>query len=165
MVFVLANARTPLGPTAATIFRIVAIVAIVGFIALLLARRRALSGPRPAPAAADVNLFGRNYWLIVAAELALLAAGLAALSAFGAPRQTYVAWIALIVGLHFIAFRYADVWRGSSAGPAALLVVLGLAGLGSAATSHARWIPLVSGVLSGLILLGGSLSVAFRELA
>ncbi len=161
MVFVLANASTPLGPTAATIFRIVAIVA---FIALLLARRRALSGRRPAPAGADVNLFGRSSWLIVAAELALLAAGLAALSAFGAPRQSYVAWIALIVGLHFIAFRYAGVWRGSSAGPASALVVLGLAGLGLAATSHARWIPLVSGVLSGLVLLGGSLSVALREL-
>ena len=130
-----------------------------------MARRRALSGPLPAPAAADVNLFGRNYWLIVAAELAVLVAGLAALSALGTARQTYVAWIALVVGLHFIAFRYAGVWRGSIAGPASFLVVLGLAGLGLAASSHARWIPLVSGVLSGLILLGGSLSVAARELA
>ncbi len=137
---------------------------MVGFILMLVARRRAL-GRAPARLSdrpyAGPNLFGSRYWAIVAAEAALLAAGFIAIWGIGAPSQTYLAWTALIVGLHFIAFRLTGVWRGRIMAPAALLILFGVGGL-ALATFAADWIPLVSGVLSGFTLLGGSLSVAAR---
>ncbi len=159
LVFVIANARTPLGATVAALFRI---LAFVGFIALVLARRRALSDPRAARSAPATHLFGRRYWLIVAAEVGLLAVGYVALIAAGAPDQAGVAWIALVVGLHFLAFRVAGVWGGGSLRSATPLVILGAAGLVMAAAGAASWVPLVSGVLSGFTLLTGSLSVTLR---
>ena len=104
-----------------------------------------------------MNLFARRYWLIVAGELALIGIGLGALRALGAPQQANVAWITLIVGLHFIAFRGADVWGNNVVRAAAALVAFGLAGLGLAAASEAGWTSFVSGVLSGFVLLSGSI--------
>jgi hypothetical protein len=163
-VFVVANATTPLGQTAAVVFRI---LGVVGFSLVLIAWRRALRGAdtRPAdrPDAGAVNLFRRPYWAIVAGEAAMLAVGFVAIWGMGAPSQTYLAWTALIVGLHFIAFRLADVWRGGIVRPAALLTLFGVSGLVLAASADAGWIALVSGVFSGFTLLAGSLSVAARE--
>jgi hypothetical protein len=82
---------------------------------------------------------------------------LGALRALGAPHQASVGWIALIVGLHFIAFRVAGVWGYIVVRAAAALVAFGLAGLGLAAASEAGWTSFVSGVLSGFVLLSGSL--------
>ena len=132
---------------------------------MLVVRRRALGGAharlsdRPD---AGPNLFGRRYWVIIAAEAALLAIGFIAIWGIGAPSQTYLAWTALIVGLHFIAFRLTGVWRGGIMVPAALLIIFGVAGL-ALATFAADWIPLVSGVLSGFTLLCGSFAVAVRQ--
>ncbi len=138
---------------------------MVGLILVLVAWRRALGGAHARLSGrpdAGQNLFGRRYWVIVAAEAALLAIGFIAIWGIGAPSQTYLAWIALIVGLHFIAFRLTGVWRGGITAPAALLILFGVAGL-ALATFAADWIPLVSGVLSGFTLLAGSFSVAARE--
>jgi hypothetical protein len=104
-----------------------------------------------------VNLFARRCWLIVAGELALIGIGLGALRALGAPHQANVAWIALIVGLHFIAFRVAGLWGNIVVRAAAALVAFGLAGLGLAAASEAGRTSFVSGVLSGFVLLSGSI--------
>jgi hypothetical protein len=75
LIFVVANANTPLGSTAAVVFRI---LGVAGFILLLVARRRARDGPRSRladdPGAAP-NLFSRRYWQVVTAEAALLAIG------------------------------------------------------------------------------------------
>ncbi len=133
---------------------------------MLVAWRRALDGAHARraddPDVAAANLFRRRYWAIVAAEAALLAIGFIAIWGIGAPSQTYLAWTALIVGLHFIAFRLTGVWRGGIMAPAALLILFGVAGL-ALATFAADWIPLVSGVLSGFTLLGGSFAVAVRQ--
>lgn len=161
LVFAVANARTPLGATVATLFRILAVGA---FITLVLARRHALRHRRGGRSAPATRLFGRRYWLIVAGEVGLLIAGYVALSASGAPDQAGVAWIALIVGLHFVAFRVAGVWEGGTVLSASPLVILGAAGLAMVAAGAATWVPLVSGVLSGFTLLTGSLTVALREL-
>ncbi len=160
LVFVIANARTPLGASVATHFRV---LAVAGFVALVLARRRALRDPLPARPAPATHLFGRRYWVIIAGEVFLLVVGYVALSAAGAPDQAGVAWIALVVGLHFLAFRVAGVWGGGSVLSATPLVILGAAGLVMAAAGAASWVPLVSGVLSGFTLLTGSLSVTVRE--
>jgi hypothetical protein len=157
-VFVLADANTPLGDVAAAVFRIGAVGGLLGLY-LGAARTRRHHARRPAGSWADtegLNLFARRYWLIVAGELALIGIGLGALGALGAPQQANVAWIALIVGLHFIAFRVADVWGNNVLRPAAALVAFGLAGLGLAAASYAGWTSFVSGVLSGFVLLSGS---------
>jgi hypothetical protein len=140
-VFVLADANTPLGDVAAAVFRIGAVGGLLGLY-LGAARTRRHHARRPAGSWADtegLNLFARRYWLIVAGELALIGIGLGALGALGAPQQANVAWIALIVGLHFIAFRVADVWGNNVLRPAAALVAFGLAGLGLAAASEAGW--------------------------
>ena len=165
-VFVLANANTPLGDGVAVAFRI---LAACGLLALYQSagrhRRRRRAGSAGGGARRpNVNLFGRRYWLIVAGELALLAIGVGALRAMGAPQQANVAWIALIVGLHFIAFRFTGVWGHSLIAPAGLLILFGLAGLGLAASSDPGWTSVVSGVLSGFTLLVGSIYVIARGL-
>ena len=157
--FVLANAHSPLSGTADSLLRT---LAILGFGAVLVvgavARRRA--DRREAPPRA--NLFGSRYWLIVAGEVLLLAAGLGILRVLHAPQEVNVAWIALVVGIHFIAFDVAGVWNHGVAVAGSILVVLGVAGLAMAAASEAQWIPLVSGVLSGLTLLAGTLTIVLR---
>jgi Fe-S cluster assembly iron-binding protein IscA len=163
MAFVVANASTPLGPTAALVFRI---VAGASFLALLAAVRRAVALEASLLASRqqlDVNLFGHRYWQIVAAEVALLGIGSLVIWRVGAAAQTYLAWTALVVGAHFIAFRYAGVWSAGVVPPGVLLILFGLAGIVLAAASAPHWIPFVSGVLSGFTLLAGSLSIVARE--
>jgi hypothetical protein len=162
-IFLLANAQTPLGPAAADLFRS---LAVLGFVLLVIGRRRTLAGPfRGRARAGAVDLFGRRWQLIVAGEVAALAAGYVVIRLAGAPNETTLAWTTFVVGVHFAAFRLAGVWQGGIAHVAAGLTVLGLAGLGLAATSETDWIPFVSGVLAGLTLLGGSLFALRRALA
>jgi hypothetical protein len=69
--------------------------------------------------------------------------------------QANVAWIATIVGLHFAAL--ASAWKTRSIlVVGVVLTVLGVVGL-ALLGSAAEWVPFVSGVLSGVTLLGGSL--------
>jgi len=46
---------------------------------------------------------GRGYWLVVADEVAALAAGLALLNGPFDPPQAGVAWVSFVVGIHFVA--------------------------------------------------------------
>jgi hypothetical protein len=165
LVYVLANASTPLGRAAGIAFRV---VAILGFVLLLASRRRLLiqrgtSGASPPGERA--GLFGRRYWLIVAAEAAALALGFVVFLMVGAPPQIYLPWTTLVVGVHFIAFWLAGVWGGSITRIASVLILLGIAGLLLTATPAIGWVPFVAGVLSGFTLLGGSLSSAARRVA
>ncbi len=156
-VFLLANAQTPLGAAAADLFRV---LAVLGFVALLIARRRALasrSRGRAAPSGERVDLFGRGWRRIVAAEGAALAAGFVVIWLIGAPSETYLPWTVFVVGLHFIAFHLAGVWQGRIVQTAGVLTALGIAGLALAASPATDWIPFVSGVLAGITLLTGSL--------
>lgn len=160
-VWLIASANTPLGSAAATAFRL---VGILGFVALALGRRRGrqqLDGTH-ASGKGGVNLFGRAYWQIVSGEVALLTLGFAAFAAVGAPSEIYGPWTAVVVALHFIAFRIAGVWRGNVVWPVVPLLAVGAAGLFLAFTSAADWVALVTGVGAGLTLLGGSLSVIVR---
>ncbi len=115
---------------------------------------------RRADDSGDVTLhrpdLGRAFRLVVAAEIAVGAAGLACLRLVGAPWQANVAWIAAVVGAHFLALA---VVRHDSGIPIVGTVmttvgvtVLTLAGTGTVVA----WIPAISGLASGFALLFGS---------
>ncbi|MFI6029917.1 hypothetical protein [Amycolatopsis magusensis] len=162
-VFVMVNANEPLNPTVGLIVRVLAGLALASFLIMgVLALRRGLAAP-PSAEAKGATWFGVRYWLVVVGELVLFAAGSAVLRLLDAPPQTGVAWVAFVVGIHFIPF--ASIWHERSIlVPAYVLTALGVLGLIMALTSAVAWTPIVSGVLSGLTLLTGSLYVSSRSL-
>ena len=133
----------------------------VCFIALIVStirgsRSRAEDHRAPRGSRTLVSWYGRRFWWVVFAEVALLIAGLQVMRLTGAPTQANVAWIAFVVGLHFVALAF--VWRETSIGTLGTIVLLlGAAGLAPSATSAMAWVPLLSGVCSGFVLLAGSL--------
>ncbi|WP_030415968.1 hypothetical protein [Streptomyces sp. NRRL S-1448] len=153
-VFVVANAHDPLSPAVGVTLRVVAVLTFAGLLALALLAGRRGRAVLDGDGAPRADWFRGKFGFVVAAEAVLLVGGRLALRAAGAPDETAVAWIALIVGLHFMAL--AAVWqRRSVAVPGTALTALGVAGLGMAATRAVVWVPFVSGVLSGVALLGG----------
>jgi hypothetical protein len=155
LVFVLANTHTPLDAAESVALRILAVVGLVALVALSLVAGRPFGGrgsvSEGRPASDEASWFGRRFWLIVAGELALFQVGFQLLRVLGAPPESRVAWIAFVVGLHFVAF--ARLWRAPGLAPP-----LGAAGLAMSATSAADWAPVVSGVVSGFVLLTGCLA-------
>ncbi|WP_150241701.1 hypothetical protein [Nocardiopsis quinghaiensis] len=162
LAFVLANSGPPLDPTVALVLRILAVAALLAVIALVVAlARRSGAGPGTGSAAEPVRdgprmRFGPFYGVVVALEFVLLFGGVQVLRALDAPMQANVAWIALVVGLHF--FPLARYWRARSIlGVAVYMTVLGAVGLAMAFTGYPEWVPLVSGVVPGLGMLAGVL--------
>ncbi|MEV4377053.1 hypothetical protein [Streptosporangium sp. NPDC049644] len=85
------------------------------------------------------------------------------LAAWERPEQTNVAWVTFVVGVHFVAL--APVWKDwSIAVPGVVLTLLGVAGLVLAATAAVDWVPFVSGVLSGVVLLLGTATFGWRAM-
>ncbi|GAA2404472.1 hypothetical protein [Nonomuraea africana] len=164
-VFVFVNAASPLNTVVATVLQVAASVALAFIVFLWFTAGKRLRTGAAAPVHRPAGAFyGRGYLLIVAAEAVLLFGGIAVLRALGRPEQTNVAWIALIVGLHFVAL--APVWKERSILiPGVVLTVLGVVGLVMTFTSAIAWVPIVSGVLSGVTLLSGSLAFSRRALA
>lgn len=159
-VFVVVNAQSPLNTVTANLLRVAACLAAASVVAMwiITARKeRSVAGPRR-------NMFGRGYLLIVAAEAILLFGGIRVLAAWERPEQTNVAWVAFVVGVHFIAL--APVWKDwGIAVPGVVLTLLGAAGLVLASTTAVAWVPLISGVLSGVVLLTGALTFGWRTVA
>jgi hypothetical protein len=158
-VFVLVNAHAPLSSAVGVPLSVLACVALAAVVAIFVfLLRKGIDVPadtRPA-------MFGRNYRLVVAGEIVLLVAGFVVFRAVDAPAETGVAWIAFVVGLHFVPF--AVMWeQRRMLIPGIALMLLGAAGLAMVATSAVAWTPFVSGVLSGVVLLGGSVTFAARE--
>ncbi|MFI7421320.1 hypothetical protein [Nonomuraea sp. NPDC049684] len=156
-VFVVVNAHGPLNPVAANVLRAAACLAAAAVLAMWL---RAVRAERPAPAGRR-GMFGPGYLAVVVVEAVLLFGGLRVLAALGRPEEGNVAWVAFVVGVHFVAL--APVWKDRSiAVPGAALTLLGAGGLVLAATPAVAWVPVVSGVLSGVVLLAGSLTLGLR---
>ncbi len=155
--FVLINAGSPL-PTAVAIgLKILAVLALVSLVGAAGVISR--SGPGDG---VRMDQFGRGYRIVVLAEVVLLFGGFQVLRLLDAPEQSRIAWVAVVVGVHFIAFLW--VWRQRSIlVPGVLLTVYGVAGLVMAPTSAAEWVPIVSGVLSGVTLLACCLAVMSWE--
>ncbi|MEU7855437.1 hypothetical protein [Nonomuraea sp. NPDC049141] len=159
-VFVVVNAQSPLNTLTANLLRVAACLAAASVVAMwiMTARKeRSVGGPRR-------NMFGRGYLIIVAAEVILLFGGIRVLAAWERPEQTNVAWVAFVVGVHFIAL--APIWKDwGIAVPGVVLTLLGAAGLVLASTAAVAWVPLISGVLSGVVLLTGALTFGWRAVA
>ncbi|GAA4015036.1 hypothetical protein GCM10022247_42430 [Allokutzneria multivorans] len=142
--FVLVNAGAPLSDTLTTVARVLGIALLAAVLAITFRQRE-----KPATAPGG---FTKGYWFVVLAEVVALFGGFQVLRALEAPPQANVAWVAVVVGLHFVAFVL--VWRTwTIAIPGVILAVLGGIGLAMAWTTAVAWVPIVSGVLSGLALL------------
>ncbi|MEV0662721.1 hypothetical protein ACIBI3_22275 [Actinomadura luteofluorescens] len=157
--FVLANVGEPLPEGAGIAMRVLAVACLLAVVVIgFRGDRRGGTGRGDA----RPGWFGPRFGLVVVAEFALIFGGIAVLRALDAPQEINVAWIALIVGLHFVVL--ARVWkRGAIAVPGGVLSGLGAAGMIMAAGSSVEWIPFVSGALSGVTLLAGSLYGAARR--
>ncbi|OXM69450.1 hypothetical protein [Amycolatopsis vastitatis] len=148
-VFVIVNSGDPLPAAAGWVLRALAVLALAAVVVL-----GVRAGGRPT--LEDRPMFGPSYRVVVAGELVLLVAGFFALSLLHAPVQANVAWIATVVGLHFVAL--ASAWKTRSIlVVGVVLTVLGGTGLALLGGPALPWVPFVSGVLSGVTLLGGSL--------
>ncbi|GGT00911.1 hypothetical protein GCM10010176_051190 [Nonomuraea spiralis] len=162
-VFVVVNARGPLDPVTANVLRAAACLAAAAVLAMWFRTARR-ERPAPAAPAARRGMFGAGYLAVVVAEAVLLFGGLRVLAALGRPEEGNVGWVAFVVGVHFVAL--APIWKDwSIAVPGVALTLLGAGGLVLAATPAVAWVPIVSGVLSGVVLLAGSLTFGWRGLA
>ncbi|MUL43905.1 hypothetical protein FZ103_22535 [Streptomonospora sp. PA3] len=159
-VFVFVNAGDPMPAELVPAARIAAVAALAAtaVLGLLAARSTAPAGASTAPkpnrpgTSRRPPMFGRGFLGVVLTEAVLIIGGLRAIRVFDAPVETNVAWIAIVVGLHFIVL--ARVWKDARIlVPGAVLTLLGVAGFALAAVSLVPLIPLVSGVLSGVTLL------------
>src|SRR5699024_11085661 len=109
VIYVWVNA-SPLPGGASLPVRIIGVAAFLAVLAVVLRGRGARDGTRDAagPPAAG---FGRGYWIVVAGEVAALAAGLAVLNlVFHTPRAG-VAWVSVVVGAHFVALAMVSGLR------------------------------------------------------
>ncbi|MEV0144899.1 MULTISPECIES: hypothetical protein [unclassified Nonomuraea] len=156
-VFVVVNAQSPLNALTVNLLRAAACLAAASVIGMwFVSARRG-----PSTAGRERNMFSRGYLIVVAAEAILLFGGLRVLAALGVPEQANVAWVALVVGVHFIAL--APVWKDwGIAVPGVVLTLLGVAGLVLASTAAVAWVSFVSGVLSGVVLLAGAVAFGWR---
>ena len=147
-VFMLVNSGGLTAPWPLVIRVLGLIVAVTLIAGLVLVVRRTSSAPQ-APVTAFVD---RRYWLIVALEVGALFGGLAVVNGVLHRSAVSVAWVALVVGVHF--FGLARIWRM----PVyhwlgAAMTVLGLAGfLVYALGGPAAVVGRVAGVGSGAAL-------------
>lgn len=126
-----------------------ALLAAVLIAGLSRARRTA---PPSGPAQASRPGFGRGYWAVVAAEVVALLVGLVVIEYVIRAQNLTVAWIAIIVGIHF--FALGVVWKAAVLHVVgAALTLLGVAGCLVYAAGGPAWlVGLVSGIASGLVL-------------
>ncbi|SCE97157.1 hypothetical protein GA0074695_2567 [Micromonospora viridifaciens] len=147
-VFVLVNSAGLPTPWSAVIRAVGLVVAALLIVGLVLVVR----GAPPATQASASDYMDRRYWLIVALEAGALFGGLAVVNGVLHRSAVSVAWVALVVGVHF--FGLARIWRM----PlyhwlGAVMTVLGLAGfLIYALGGTAAIVGLVVGVGSGAAL-------------
>lgn len=161
VVFVLVNSGAPLPSVASWALRLAGLACLVW----ILAPHATRSPSSGRPGRGNDSRFGAAFWLVVAAEVIVGELGLFEMHSAHAPWQANVAWVATVVGAHFGFLAW--IWREPGLGiVAAFLTVLGVLGLVLAATATAVvWIPAISGVTSGLVLLSGGLltSTASRD--
>jgi hypothetical protein len=144
-VYVMANAGT-LPATPAMAVRAVGILAAIGLLASL---------PRPDRPDPPGIGFSRSYWLIVAGEVIVGLGGLAILNSVLGIHDGSIAWVSLVVGVHFFGFYViwrlpVMVWIGAG------ITLCGVAGLVAVGVEmSAAVIAVAAGVLPGGILLAG----------
>ena len=94
---------------------------------------------------------GRAYWIIVLIEAVLLFAGTRLLAGLGHP-ELGVAWVAVVVGTHFYALgRVFGLDRFHVL--ATVVTLCGIGGFIAFFAAAPAFIPVVSGVIAGFVLL------------
>jgi hypothetical protein len=149
LVFIEVNGAHLPGPAVGVTRVAGAVIAVVLIALIAAASRTSRTGSPPGERA---GLFGRGYWITVMLEAAALVAGLTVINTVLHHSQVAVAWVALVVGIHF--FGLAHAWRlPRFTALGAVMALLGIAGfvLDAAGGTHAL-IALVSGIGSGLAL-------------
>ncbi|GAA4804566.1 hypothetical protein [Tomitella cavernea] len=151
LIYVLVNSW-PLPSAAAWAVRIAAIaLATATTASVAVGTVRASDGPGDARTAPPG--LARGYWMIVAAEVVALFGGLAVINGLLDAPRAGVAWVSVVVGLHFFPmarlFRLAFFRLIGGAVGACGVAGLVFAGLDSSGEVTA----IVAGVLPGLILL------------
>jgi hypothetical protein len=149
LVFIEVNGAHLPGP-AVGVTRIAGAVIAAVLIALIAAASR--TSRAESPSGERAGLFGRGYWITVMLEAAALVAGLTVINTVLHRSQIAVAWVALVVGIHF--FGLARAWRlPRFTALGAAMTLLGIAGFVlDAAGGTPALIALVSGIGSGLAL-------------
>jgi hypothetical protein len=148
LIYVEANAGLLPEPWAA-VLQVAAVVAFAGLVALLARDRE----PRSAARLTARGGFGSSYWLVVAGEAAAILGGAALLNGPAALPGAVVAWVSVVVGVHFLVL--AAIWqfplfRYLGAG----IALCGAAGMAAAAVGAAAAIVAGTGaVLPGFLLL------------
>jgi hypothetical protein len=157
-VFIIVNTGDLPGPWS-VIIRVAGVLAAAALVVGLAFVTRSAAPVTQAPASGFVD---RRYWLIVLAEAIALFGGLIVINGVLHRSAVAVAWVALVVGVHF--FGLARVWHMPHfTGLGAAITLLGLAGfviyaLGGPAAA----ISLVAGVGSGAALYA-AVAVALRD--
>lgn len=158
LVFVLVNAAALPSPWSLAL----RVAGVVAFLAVQLAIWAAAQHPVSPASAGAGGGFTRGFWVVVALEVVALIGGIRVIAGvFDAP-EAGVAWVAVVVGLHFSAL--AVVWAERSLHVlAAALTACGTAGLLLAATGAGEAaIATVGGVLPGFVLIAGGLAAAVQ---
>ncbi|GAA4568152.1 hypothetical protein GCM10023176_21980 [Micromonospora coerulea] len=157
-VFVLVNSGGVPDPWPLVIRAAGVLVAALLIAGLVLVARKA----PPAMQAPASDFVDRRYWIIVALEAVALFGGLFVVNGVLHRTAVSVAWVALVVGVHF--FGLARIWRiPLYYWLGAAMTVLGLAGfLIYALGGTAAIIGLVAGVCSGAVLYA-AVGVALRD--
>jgi hypothetical protein len=142
-IYVMANAAY-LSSTLAFAVRTVAVLAVVGLI---------VASPRPDRPDPPGTGFSRSYWIIVTGEIVIGLAGLLVINGVFGAHDASIAWISLVVGLHFFGFYVIwgfriMVWVGAA------ITLCGVAGLVAAGIDlSAAAIAVTAGVVPGVVLL------------
>lgn len=132
-------------------------VAAAALCAVLVGASRRLAGRQPAAGRSDGPVFQRAFWLVVCVEAVLIFGGVRILAGPLATPEAGVAWVSVVVGLHFFALArifdqaFFNLLGAaiSLCGVAALILAFTGAGLPS--------VDLVGGVAPGLLLLASAL--------
>ena len=153
LIYVLVNAG-PLPPAWTLTLRVLAAVAFGAVLVTVLVAVLGSSVSAREPRGHDRRVFGRGYWLVVAAEFIALFVGVRVLSGPLDAPEAGVAWVSLVVGVHFFALAVVFSQRFFH-GLGAAITACGVIGLVLAATGAGEpTIALVAGVLPGAVLLG-----------
>lgn len=151
LVDILVNAGVVLSSPASVVLRVVAVAAFVGLVVLTGSTRQMA----PAHGSARMGV-GRSFWLVVVGEVAAIGVGKAVLiGPLDAP-DAVVAWISVVVGVHFLGL--AAVWQAPFLRPLGVAIALcGVIGLvAAAAGSSPATVAAVAGLVPGVLLLGTS---------
>ena len=151
LIYVEANAGALPDPWAPAL-QIAALAAFAGLVALLALAR----GSRPPVSPEARDGFGRRYWLVVSGEVVAIVAGSVVLHGPAGLPDAVVAWVSVVVGVHFLLL--AAIWRlRLFRYLGAAIALCGVAGLTAAgAGAPAAVIATVGGVLPGVLLLAAA---------